>query len=223
VSLILVAYATTFGNTRRMAEAVAEGARSVPDTSVRLLSAPEVTMDDVRAADALVVGSPMRHRNPDARVQQLNENVFERLWLADEMVGKVGGVFTVGGGYGDMGAGCEQAQMSILAAMAAGGMILVTYPKTTPGFAVTGMHWGPAARSGGPGMEPLGVSDEMLRGGFHHGANVARVSAALRRGAGAEGAAALFARGNQAPSPEAQASFARMRAQFADGKSAPPM
>ncbi|MCC5653328.1 hypothetical protein LC609_26750 [Nostoc sp. XA013] len=39
------------------------------------------------------------------------------LWLRDELVGKVGGVFSVGGGYGDAGAGVEIAQLGLLAAM----------------------------------------------------------------------------------------------------------
>ena len=45
----------------------------------------------------------------------------------------------MGGGYGNMGAGCELAQLGMLSAMAACGMVLVTLPKTTPGFEVAGM------------------------------------------------------------------------------------
>jgi NAD(P)H dehydrogenase (quinone) len=197
---VLIVYASTFGNTKRMAEAVADGARSIELTEVILKEASEVTLDDVRTADAVVIGSPIRHRNADSRIQQFIENICEQLWLTDEMVGKVGSVFSVGGGYGNCGAGCELAQLGLVGALAAGGMILVTLPKTTPGFEVAGMHWGPHGRSGGLKMEPLGVTDAMLKAGWHHGANIARVAAAL---IGKE----LLARGNVAPSPEVLAMF----------------
>lgn len=200
---VLIVYTTTRGNTKKMAEAVADGALSVENTEVKLKEAHEVTMDDVRACDALIMGSPMRHRTADSRIKQFIENVCEILWTTDEMVGKVGGVFTVGGGYGDCGAGCELAQLGMHGAFAASGMILVTLPKTTPGFQVAGMHWGPHGRSGGPGMEPVGITKEMMKAGWHHGANVTRVAAALK---GKD----LFAHGNVAPSPE-------LLRQFMDG------
>lgn len=192
---VLIVYTTSFGNTKRMAEAVADGARSVENTQVIFKEAHEATKDDVRACDALIVGSPVRHRTADSRIKKFIEDVLEQLWLTDETVGKVGGVFTVGGGYGDCGAGCELAQLGVHSAFAAGGMILVTLPKTTPGFQVAGMHWGAHGRSGGPEMEPIGITQEMMQAGWHHGANIARVAAALH---GRE----LLARGNVAPSQE---------------------
>lgn len=185
-----------------MAEAVADGARSVNGTEVTVREAAEAMKDaialeqlkdETRRADAILMGTPMRHRSADARIKKYIEDVIEQLWLTDEMVGKVGGVFSVGGGYGNTGAGCEIAQLGMLAAMAGVGMILVSLPKTTPGAEVAGSHWGPHGRSGGPGMEPIGITDEMMTCGFHHGANVARVALALK---GQD----LLARGNVAPS-----------------------
>ena len=192
---VLIIYTTSTGNTKKMAEAVANGARSVEGAEVVLKEATEATQDDARSSDAIIMGSPMRHRTADARVKKFIEDVCEQLWLSDEMVGKVGGVFTVGGGYGDMGAGCELAQLGMLGAFAACGMIIVTLPKTTPGFGVAGMHWGPNGRSGGANMEPVGISQEMMQAGYHHGANIARVAKALQ---GKD----LLARGNVAPPPE---------------------
>lgn len=197
---VLIVYTTTIGNTKRMAEAVADGVRSVEGAEVTLKEPHEATMDDVRACDALIMGSPIRHRSADARVKKFIEDVIEQLWLTDEMVGKVGGVFSVGGGYGNTGAGVEITQLGMLAAMAGVGMILVMLPKTTPGAEVAGSHWGPHGRSGGLGMEPVGITDEMMTCGFHHGANVARVAAAL------EGKD-LLARGNVAPTPEVLTMF----------------
>jgi len=198
---VLIVYTTSMGNTQQMAEAIAAGARSVKGTTISLQEAQAATKEDVRACDALIMGSPMRHRTADSRIKKFIEDVCEQLWLTDEMVGKVGGVFTVGGGYGDCGAGCELAQLGLLGAFAAGGMILVTLPKTTPGFQVAGMHWGPHGRSGGPAMEPIGITEEMKLAGWHHGANVARVAVELQ---GKD----LLARGNIAPSKELLAQFA---------------
>lgn len=198
---VLIVYTSSFGNTKRMAEAVTDGVRSVEGTEVFCKEASEATADDVRVADAIIMGSPVRHRTADARVKQFIEKVCEKLWLTDEMVGKVGGVFTVGGGYGDCGAGSELAQLGLLGAFAAAGMILVTQPKTTTGFKVAGTHWGPHDRSGGSQMEPVGITDEMMLTGWHHGANVARVAATLRD-------RDLLAKGNISPSPEVLAMFA---------------
>jgi NAD(P)H dehydrogenase (quinone) len=197
---VLVVYTSTMGNTRKMAEAVADGARSVEGAEVLLREATEATKGEVQDCDALLLGTPMRHRSADARVKKFIEDTIEVLWLRDEMVGKVGGVFSVGGGYGNAGAGVEIAQLGMLAAMAAAGMILVPLPKTTPGAGVAGSHWGAHGRSGGFNMEPVGITDEMLQCAYHHGANVARVAVALQ-------GKNLMARGNQAPSPELIALF----------------
>jgi NAD(P)H dehydrogenase (quinone) len=138
------------------------------------------------------------------RVKLFVENVLEVIWMTDDMVGKVGGVFSVGGGHGNNGAGCELAQVGLLAAMAANGLVLVTHPKCTPGFDEAGSHWGPNGRTGDVKMRPQPLTDGMLAAGHHHGANVARVAAALVAGAGGRD---LFARGNVAPAPEVLALF----------------
>lgn len=200
MSTLLVVYTTSLGNTQKMALALADGVRSVDGTEIVLMTDVEVSIDDVRSCDALIIGTPIRHRTADSRIKKVIEDTLEKLWLTDEMVGKVGGVFSVGGGYGNMGAGCELAQLGVLSAMAACGMVLVTLPKTTPGFDVAGMHWGPNGRSGGPKMEPVGVSTEMLEAAYHHGANIARVAVALA-------GKTLMAGGNVAPSPEVTEMF----------------
>lgn len=203
MTTVLIVYTTSLGNTQQLAESIANGAGSVAETDVQLKEAHDATKDDVRSCDALIIGSPVRHRTADSRIKKFIEDVCEQLWLTDEMVGKVGGVFTVGGGYGDCGGGCELAQLGLLGAMAAGGMILVTLPKTTPGFQVAGMHWGVNGRSGGAAMEPIGITDDMKLAGYHHGANIARVAAELR-------GKNLLARGNIAPSQELLKQFSQV-------------
>ncbi len=200
---ILLVFTTDLGSTRAMAESVAAGVRSVPDVTLRvleLLTGDEGTPDDVRRADGLLMGSPVKHRNMHHRVKKFVERLYEQLWLTDEMVGKVGGVFTVGGGHGDAGAGCELAMLGMHAALAASGCVIVPFPKCSPGADAAGLHWGPAGRTGGPKMEPHPLTADMLLAGYHHGANVARVAEALK---GKD----LFARGNVAPTPEVLALF----------------
>ncbi len=196
MSRVLVVYTTTLGNTGRMARSVADGARSVPGAEVTLREATAATSADARACDALILGSPVRHRSADARVKGFIERVIEQLWLTDELVGKVGACFTVGGGYGDCASGAELTQAGLCAALTGAGMLFVPLPKTTPGYGAAGTQWGPHGRSGAADMTPTPLSDDMLAAAYHHGANVARIAAALR------GQPELFARGNVAPDAE---------------------
>jgi NAD(P)H dehydrogenase (quinone) len=54
---VLVAYHSGTGNTEKMAQGVAEGAKSVPGSSVSVQRVGEVSADDLLSADALVIGS----------------------------------------------------------------------------------------------------------------------------------------------------------------------
>ena len=202
---VLVVFTTELNSTRQMAEAVQRGAQSVDGADVRLVClerGDELTPDDVAACDALIVGTPVRHRSMHHRVKRFIENTLEVAWLDDRMVGMVGATFSVGGGHGDAGAGAELCQLGMLAAMAANGMVLVSLPKCTPGADHAGLHWGPAGRSGGPKMAPLWLSKPMLDTAFHHGANVARIAARLAPARGD-----LFARGNVSPTPQLVEAF----------------
>lgn len=55
---VLILYHSETGNTRLMADLVAEGAGSLPDTEVRLRSVAEATADDLLWCDGVAVGSP---------------------------------------------------------------------------------------------------------------------------------------------------------------------
>jgi NAD(P)H dehydrogenase (quinone) len=202
---LMLVYTTDTNSTRQMAESVAQGVRSVPgiELSLHLLeTGTEIDPAEVALCDGLIIGTPTRHRNMHHRVKLFVERVLENLWLTDSMVGMTGGVFSVGGGHGDTGAGAEQCQLGLWAAMAANGMVLVPLPKTTPGADQAGCHWGPVGRSGGSKLEPKWLSAAALEAGFHHGANVARVTLALKSQRDA-----LFARGNQTPSAELLPAF----------------
>ena len=55
---VLIVYHSIGGNTAKMAEAVAEGARSVEGTEVALKTGIEADVDDLLACDGIALGSP---------------------------------------------------------------------------------------------------------------------------------------------------------------------
>ena len=58
MSRILVLFDSKSGNVAKMAGFVADGARSISGTEVRVLSIDEATADDVVWCDGIAVGSP---------------------------------------------------------------------------------------------------------------------------------------------------------------------
>ena len=55
---VLVIYHSAGGNTKKLAECVAEGAQSVAGAEVKLVPAGEVDYDAAAAADGIAIGSP---------------------------------------------------------------------------------------------------------------------------------------------------------------------
>ena len=55
---ILIVYHSQTGNTAKMAQAVAEGARLIENTEVLLRKAQEASAEDLLAADGLALGTP---------------------------------------------------------------------------------------------------------------------------------------------------------------------
>lgn len=179
---VLVVVDSWQGHTARVAERFADGVRS-EGGDVTLRTADEATRADVQAADALVTGSAVHQRSMTWKMKRFVDEVCEPAWFYDDVVGRVGAVFTTGGGHGRAGGGAESAQLDMLANLAACGLVLVSLPKCTPGFEHGGVHWGPTVRTTSDAMAPLDPDDldgEALHAFFHHGANVARVTARLR-------------------------------------------
>ena len=58
MSKVLVVYYSISGNTRQMAEAVAEGARSVSGTEAEVKEGLQATIDDLLECDGVALGSP---------------------------------------------------------------------------------------------------------------------------------------------------------------------
>ena len=71
---VLVTYHSVSGNTEKMAQAVAEGAKAVSGTSVVLKRVGEVIGDDLLSSDAVIVGSPVYVGNMSGQVKTFFDN-----------------------------------------------------------------------------------------------------------------------------------------------------
>lgn len=174
---VLVVYATDYGNTEKMANAVAEGINSVEGMNALVKKAEEATSEDLLASEGVIIGSPVHMASMDWRVKKFIDTVCSGLWMQDKMIGKVGGVFTSGGGFGGAGGGTEIAMLSILNNIAELGLLMVPLPKNTENYKKGGLQWGPYGRSADENMEHVGVTNAALSVAKKHGANVARAAA----------------------------------------------
>ena len=113
---VLVVFYSTYGHIHKMAEAVAEGAKTLAGTEVELLRVPETLPPDVHEkmgaveaqkafshvpvcsveelaqADAVIFGTPTRFGNMCGQMRQFMDATGS-LWAEGALVGKVGSVF----------------------------------------------------------------------------------------------------------------------------------
>ncbi len=127
---ILVLYYSQSGNTARMAERVAEGARQA-GAEVALKQVKETTVDELLEYEGIIAGSPTYFGQMSAEMKKLLDESVRHF---GELEGKVGGAFT---SSANLGGGNETTIMSILQAMLIHGMVV---QGTTEGD-----HYGPVA------------------------------------------------------------------------------
>lgn len=106
---ILVLFDSASGNTRRMAEFVAEGAGSIAGTEVRLRSVEEAVAEDVLWCDGIAVGSPTNMGVLSWKMKRFWDEVMGPQW--NKVDGRIGCAFSSAGGWGG---GMELACQSIL-------------------------------------------------------------------------------------------------------------
>jgi len=147
---IQVIFYSMYGHIYTMAEAIAEGARSVAGTSVELLQVPELIPDEVleqygakaaRAgfahiptatvarlpeADAIIFGTPTRFGNMAAQMRNFLDQTG-KLWMQGALVGKVGSVFA---STGTQHGGQETTITSFHSTLLHQGMVIVGCPYT---------------------------------------------------------------------------------------------
>ncbi len=169
---VLVVVASQTGRTRRMAEALAEGAREA-GAEVVVRDADDAGEAEVLDAAAIVVGSGVHMGGIETPMRAFFERTSP-LWLQGRLVGKLGGAF-VSAGAGGRG-GAELALLSLLAPLAEHGMLLVSMPNRLEGFAAAGCHWGPIAWTNPRQGEP-GPTAAHLAAARAHGRHVAECAA----------------------------------------------
>mgnify|MGYP003855678969 FL=1 len=132
---VLIAYYSQSGNTKALAQAVEEGAKSVAGVRVLLLPIDQVSNKEVLEADAIVVGSPVYNANVAPEVQKfINSWPFEGRPLKN----KLGAAFVTGGG---ISIGEELVQLNLLHSMLIQGMLVMGGEETEAAFgasAITG-------------------------------------------------------------------------------------
>lgn len=180
MATVLIVYASDHGGSRKMAEAVAEGVDSVQGCRAVLREAETAVLEDLTVADGLVLGSPVHMGSMDWRVKKFIDTVCSAAWMKDLMVGKAGGVFACGSGFGNAGAGCELTMLGMLNNLAELGLALAPLPKTAAGYPAAGLQWGPCGRAHNQDLSPKGLDEAQLASSRAHGANVARLARLLK-------------------------------------------
>lgn len=200
----LIVYHSLYGHIHRMAEAVAEGVRSVPGTEAHLRRVPETLPEDVlekmgaleaQAAmrdvpvctveelpdyDAIIFGTPTRFGNMSAQMRQFLDRTGG-LWAQNALVGKVGSVFT---STATQHGGQETTILGFIVTLLHHGMVVVGLPYTFAGQMrldeiTGGSPYGASTITGGDGSRM--PSENELAAARFQGEHVARIAARLVR------------------------------------------
>jgi NAD(P)H dehydrogenase (quinone) len=160
---VLVVYYSRYGSTAELARHVARGVESVGTASATLRTVPAVgtglesgvtpavpadgppyaTLEELRRADALILGSPTRFGNMAAPLKYFIDSTSS-LWVDGGLAGKPAAVFTA---TQTLHGGQESTLLSMMLPLLHHGMILVGIPYTERSLHTT--------RSGGT---PYGAS-----------------------------------------------------------------
>ena len=174
---LLVVVASDTGRTWRMGEAFAEGAREA-GAEVTLVRAAEARGEQVRAVDALVLGSGVHMGGMESSMRAFCERLAP-LWIEGALIGKVGAAF-VSGGNGGRG-GAELTLISLWANLSEHGMLPVPMHNRLAGYTQAGCHWGPVAWTN-PRRGEAGPTAAHLEAVRAHGRHVAETTARWLRG-----------------------------------------
>jgi len=115
---ILVLYDTQSGNTKKMAEAVAQGAESLPDVEVTIRHVDEARSSDLFEHDGIAVGSPTWCGGLSWKLKKFFD---ESTCVWGKVEDKVGCAFSTSGG---LGGGSEMTCLSILSVLLNYGMLV---------------------------------------------------------------------------------------------------
>ena len=198
---ILVLYYSAYGHVERMAQAVAEGARSVPGTEVtikrvaELLSeevgrkagmkleqkAPIASVEELSNYDAIIFGTPTRFGNMAAQMRNFLDQTGG-LWVKGALVGKVASVFA---STATQHGGQETTITSFHSTLLHHGMIIVGLPYSFAGLTRMdeisgGTPYGATTLARADGSRQ--PSENELEGARFQGRHVAEIAGRLERG-----------------------------------------
>jgi NAD(P)H dehydrogenase (quinone) len=205
---ILVLYYSAYGHVETMAQAVAEGVRSVAGAEATLKRVPELvpeevarkagmkleqkapvaTVDELPDYDAIIFGTPTRFGNMAAQMRNFLDQTGS-LWVKGLLVGKVGSVFA---STATQHGGQETTITGFHCTLLHQGMIIVGLPYAFPGLTrmdeiTGGTPYGATTLAKGDGSRK--PSENELDGARFQGRHVAEIAARLERGAGERGPA----------------------------------
>jgi NAD(P)H dehydrogenase (quinone) len=193
---VLVLYYSTYGHLEKLAEAAAEGVRSIPRAEVTVKRVPELMPPDVaRAAgvkldqaasiakpaeladyDAILIGTPTRYGRMSSQMANFLDQTGS-LWASNSLVGKVGGTFT---STATQHGGQEATLFSIVTNLLHFGMVVVGLPYTASAQmrideVTGGSPYGATTITGSSGeRQPSETELELARFQGRHVAEVAR-------------------------------------------------
>ena len=199
---ILIVYSSMYGHIPRMAEAVAEGARTVKGADVSMYRVPETlteevlgkmgaleaqkglahvpvcTVNELATADAIIFGTPTRFGNMCGQMRQFLD-ATGGLWAKGALVGKVGSVFT---SSATQHGGQESTILTFLTNLLHHGMVVVGLPYSFDGQMrideiTGGSPYGASTIAGGQGERM--PSENELNAARFQGRHVAEIAAKL--------------------------------------------
>ncbi|MGA2411127.1 MAG: NAD(P)H:quinone oxidoreductase [Candidatus Binataceae bacterium] len=205
---VQVIFYSMFGHVWRMAEAIAEGVRAIPDAEAGLYQVHELVPDDILAksgakaasaafahipfatleqlteADAIIFGAPTRFGNMAAQMRNFLDQTGG-IWMRGGLIGKVGSVFT---STGTQHGGQETTLTSFHTTLFHHGMIVVGTPYSEPGLSnmneITGGTPYGASTLTKPDGSRLPSANELAIARFQ-GRHVATIAKQLKAGAAA--------------------------------------
>jgi NAD(P)H dehydrogenase (quinone) len=129
---ILILYYSKGGNTRKLAEQIAQGVENVAGVTGVLKTTDEVSKDDFIASSGVIAGSPVYFGSMAAQLKQIFDDY---VGVRKKMEGKVGAAFATSA---DPSGGKETTMLSIIQVMLIYGMVIVGDPMAATG------HYGTA-------------------------------------------------------------------------------
>jgi len=201
---VLVVFYSMYGHVYKLAEAVAEGARSVKGVDTELRRVPETlpmevlqkmgaveaqkqqkhipvcTVEELGSADAIVFGTPTRFGNMCGQMRQFLD-ATGKLWMSGALTGKAGSVIA---SSNTQHGGQESTILSFHLTLLHHGMVVVGLPYAFQGQMImeeiSGCSpYGASTIAGGDGSRS--PSDNELAGARFQGEHVAKIAKKLSR------------------------------------------